>query len=189
MDRRTSEAVKWTFASARGRAAATVGMTGHAGSRPMTGFWNLNLIHFFDFYLMFLFLAATARRVGQYHAIGALVFQGAGRWPRLLELAKAHRTIFLTWATVLPALLALGLSLVQFAASRWVWSGAALTTGEVAEHWPALVLLLLLGLPMIAVDLYGIVVVGELDRREMEKHFDQAEYWLRSKTAHVVRLH
>src|SRR5438093_13693448 len=41
---------------------------------------------------------------------------------------------------------------------------------------------------MLVIDVYGIVVVGELNRCEMEKYFDQAEYWLRSKTAHVVRV-
>jgi hypothetical protein len=154
----------------------------------MTGFWKLNLIHFFDFYLLIMFLAGTVRRMGQYHAIGALVLKGSGRWPRLLKLVTEHRMIFLTWSTVLPALLALGLSLAQLVASRWVWHEAEITIGEVAQHWFAAGILALLGLAMFAIDLYGVVVVGELDRKEMEKYFDQAEYWLRSRTAHVVRV-
>jgi hypothetical protein len=154
----------------------------------MSDFWNLNLIHFLDFYLMFMFVAGTARRIGQYRAVGGLILAGPGRWPRLIEQVKQHRTIFLTWATALPGLLALGLSVVQLLASRLVWPHAHLTVGALAEHWLAVAVVGLLGLAMVAVDLYGVLVVGEFDRAEMEKYFDQAEYWLRSKTAHVVRV-
>jgi hypothetical protein len=35
---------------------------------------------------------------------------------------------------------------------------------------------------------YGVMAIGQFDRREMETYFDQAEYWLRSHTAHVVRI-
>jgi hypothetical protein len=154
----------------------------------MTGLLDLNLIRFFDFYLMFTFLASTARRVGQYLSIGRLVVAVPGRWPRLLDLAKQHRMIFLTWATVLPGLLALLLSVVQLIASRQVWPQANLTVGELLDHWPALAALVPLGAAMLAMDVYGIVVIGEIDRAEMEKYFDQAEYWLRSRTAHVVRI-
>jgi hypothetical protein len=154
----------------------------------MSGFWNVNLIHFFDFYLMLAFLAGMVRRFEQYQSIGRLVLTGPGRWPRLLQLIKEHRMVFLTWATVLPGLLALGLSVAQLVASRQVWPQADLTTGELAEHWLAVAAVLPLGLAMICVDAYGIVIVGQFDRALMEKYFDQAEYWLRSRTAHVVRV-
>jgi hypothetical protein len=154
----------------------------------MSGFWSVNLIHFFDFYLMLAFLAGTVRRFEQYQAIGRLVLTGPGRWPCLLTLVKQHRTIFLTWATVLPGLLALGLSLAQLVASRQVWPHADLTTGQLAAHWLGVAVVAPLGLAMLGVDCYGILVVGQLDRALMEKYFDQAEYWLRSRTAHVVRV-
>jgi hypothetical protein len=149
---------------------------------------HLNLIRFLDFYLMFTFLAGTVRRVGQYLSIGRLVVSGPARWPQLLHLVKEHRTIFLTWSTVLPGFLALALSAVQLMASREIWPQAQLTAGELARHWLAVAVLAPLGLAMFAVDLYGILVVGEVDRRDMEKYFDQAEYWLRSRTATVVRV-
>ena len=41
---------------------------------------------------------------------------------------------------------------------------------------------------MLGVDIYATVVVAEVDRTEMEKYFDQAEYWLKSWTAPVVRV-
>jgi hypothetical protein len=128
------------------------------------------------------------RRVGQYLSIGRLVLTGPGRWPRLLELVKRHQMIFLTWSTLLPGLVALSLSLMQLYASRQVWPQARLTAGELAGHWLALAVVLPLGLAMVALDLYGVVVVGRFDRAEMEKYFDQAEYWLRSRAATVVRV-
>jgi hypothetical protein len=159
----------------------------------MSGLRDLSLIHFLDFYLMFLFVAGTIRRIDQYRHFAGLVYHGRGRWPRLLKLVKEHHTIFLTWTTVLPALLALALSLVQLLASRLVWPDAGvpshgLTAERLLEHWPALLFVIPLGIAMIAVDVYGLLVVGRFNRAELEKYFDQAEYWLRSRAAHVVRV-
>ena len=154
----------------------------------MNGLVNLNLIRFLDFYFMLMFLVGTLRRVGQYREVGRLVLTGPGRWPRLLELVHRHRTIFLTWATVLPGLLALALSVVQLIASHEIWPQATLTAGQLSELWVAGALVAPLGLLMLAVDVYSAVAVGTFDRHEMEKYFDQAEYWLRSRTAHVVRI-
>ncbi len=149
---------------------------------------HLDLIRFLDFYLMFMFLAGTVRRISQYLSIGRLVVAGPGRWPRLLDLVRQHRMVFLTWSTVLPALLALLLSVVQLIASREIWPQARLNAGELALHVWALALVVPLGLGMLAVDVYGIAVVGAVDRALMERYFDQAEYWLRSRTATVVRV-
>jgi hypothetical protein len=159
----------------------------------MNGFWDLSLIRFLDFYFMFVFLAGSVRRIGQYQNMGKLALTGPGRWPRLLKLVREHRTIFMTWATAAPALLALGLSVIQLIASRMVWPEAGrlpggLTMSALVEHWAALPVVLLLGIAMFAFDLYSLVRVGEIPRAEMEKYFDQAEYWLRSKTAHVVHV-
>ena len=159
----------------------------------MSGLRNLSLIHFLDFYFMFVFLVGTARRIGQYRSIGKLALSGASRWPRLLKLVREYRTIFMTWATVAPALLALTLSLIQLVASRMVWPEAGkaptgLTLGALIDHWVMLPVVVPLGLAMFTLDLFTIVRVGEIPREEMEKHFDQAEYWLRSHTAHVVRV-
>jgi hypothetical protein len=154
----------------------------------MNGLAHLNLIHFLDFYFVLMFLLSTLRRIGQYREAGRLALSGPFRWPRLLALVKEHRTIFLTWSTVLPAVLAALLSLVQIIASRQVWPQANLTLGELVEMWAALLVIVPLALAMLAVDLYFVCVIGKFDRREMEQYFDQAEYWLRSHTAHVVRI-
>jgi hypothetical protein len=154
----------------------------------MNGFADLNLIRFFDFYLMFTFAALTLRRVGQYLSAGRLVVAGPARWPRLLELLKQHRMIFLTWSTISPAVLALLLSLLQLAASRSIWPQAHLTGADLVEHWLALLVIAPVGLAMLALDVWGFIDVGQIDRKEIEKYFDTAEFWLRSRTAHVVRV-
>jgi hypothetical protein len=148
----------------------------------------LNLIHLFDFYLAIVFLTGLLRRMGQYHAVGTLVLAGRSRWPHLIELVNQYRTIFLTWEVVLPGAVALSLSLVQWLTSRLVWPYSDLTLGALLEHWPYLLVCLPLGAAMVYIDLYGLVKVGQLDRALLEKHFDLAEYWLRSRTAHVVRV-
>jgi hypothetical protein len=155
--------------------------------------WHLNLIRFLDFYFSFFFFASTIRRLGQYQAVARLVLASRGRWPRLLSLIKEHRAIFLTGTTIVPGLLALGLMVIQLLASRLVWPDAGkppfgLTVERFSLHWQALAVALPLGLAMLALDVYFLLMVGSLDRQTMEKYFDQAEYWLRSRTAHVVRI-
>ena len=159
----------------------------------MNAVWSLNLIHFLDFYFALMFFAGTARRWGQYHSVGKLVFAGTSRWPKLLKLVSEYRTLFWTWSMILPGLLALGLWLLQMLASRFLFPSAgtaedSLTIARLFEHWPALILVVPLGVAMTAFDLYSFYVVGQFDREMLEKYFDEAEYWLRSHTAHVVRV-
>jgi hypothetical protein len=160
----------------------------------MYGVLQLNLIRFLDFYFSFMFFIGTLRRFGQYRNIAELVLIGPQRWPRLLRLITEHRVVFLTWSTVVPALMALGLSLVQLLASRRIWPAAGgpppdgLTVQSLLDHWPALSAVVPLALAMFGMDLYSLYRVARVDRSLMEKYFDQAEYWLRSHTAHVVRV-
>ncbi len=151
---------------------------------------KLAVIRFLDFYFAFMFFAGTWRRIGQYHSVGQFVFAGPGRWPKLLELVGQYRTIFWTWKMFPPALLALGLWLVQVAASQLVFpeSRLELTLARLFELWPALFIIVPTGIAMLGFDGYSLYVVGQIDRKELEKYFDEAEFWLRSKTAHVVRV-
>src|SRR5882672_9236093 len=108
----------------------------------MEGFWNLNLIHFLDFYFALVFFFGMMRRFAQYHSVAKLVFTWPGRWPHLLKLVTRYRTIFLTWRNFLTALLALALWVAQLIASRGLWpeageSPAGLTLGKLVDHWPA----------------------------------------------------
>jgi hypothetical protein len=148
---------------------------------------NLDLIHFFDFYLALMFLLSTFRRVGQYRAVAGLALAVPGRWPRLFDLIKQHRTILLTWQFALPSLLAFTLMLVQVLASTF-WHQKPLPLHEVVHHpwaWP---LLAVFGSAMLAVDCYCTFVAGEVDRPGTEKYFDEAEYWLKSWKAPVVHF-
>jgi hypothetical protein len=159
----------------------------------MNGIGSLNLINFLSFYLAFMLLAGMFRRFGQYQSVAKLVMSGPGRWPLLLKLVGQYRTIFWNWSTLLPGLSALGLWIVQVYLSEYLLPEAAqpptgLTIDRLLEHWPALIAVVPLGLAMFGFDLYTLYTVGQIDRAEMEKYFDEAEYWLRSKTAHVVRV-
>ncbi|HYV37273.1 MAG TPA: hypothetical protein VE988_16315, partial [Gemmataceae bacterium] len=121
---------------------------------------NLNLIHFLDFYFTLMFFIGAYRRFGQYREMGRFALTGPARWPRLLELVKHHRTIFITWSTVLPGVMALLIASAQLIASRHLWPHATLTAGELAEMWPALIAVVPLALGMFGVDLYFAIDVS-----------------------------
>jgi hypothetical protein len=154
----------------------------------MNEFLDINLLHLFGFYLALMFLFSVYRRWAQYRAIGGLVLSGPGRWPRLLELVWRQGGIFLTWSTFLPAILALGLTLIHWLASRLVWPDADVTLaslGELTLAWPVVGCLCL---AMLGVDFYCTVVVSDVDQAMLKKYFDEAEYWLCSWTAPVVNI-
>jgi hypothetical protein len=150
---------------------------------------ELRLIRFFGFYLAVMFLLSTWVRLRQYATIVRLVRSMPNRWPRLLVLVRQHMHIFLTWGTVLPLVLLLVIFLANLLASKWLWPQAdEFTLAQLASLrslWPVV---LLCSVAMITFDIWGIVVVTDLDQAQLEKYFDQAEYWLRSWTAPVVRL-
>ncbi|HEV3143544.1 MAG TPA: hypothetical protein VGZ47_06620 [Gemmataceae bacterium] len=154
----------------------------------MTYFRQLNLIHVFDFYLMAMFLLGTARRLGQYWSLAAIVFSAPGRWPRLLKLMREHRAMFLTWSTFRPAFLALALAVIHSIATRVIWPQSRLTVENLLDTWWVLPLFIITLTPMLAVDGYFLFRIGQVDRAETEKYLDQAEYWLTGHKATVVRI-
>jgi hypothetical protein len=154
----------------------------------MTGIWNLDLLRLFAFYLWLVFLIGTWVRIRQYETIIRLVHAVPDRWPCLLKLVRQHHAIFMTWSTVLPALLALVLSIAHMLAYRLVWPHAQLTIGDITSLHFAALPAILSGVAMLGVDLYATFRVGVIDRELMERYFDQAEYWLRSWVAPVVHV-
>jgi hypothetical protein len=154
----------------------------------MAGLRDLDLIRFFEFYLALAFVVSTTMRLRQYEAVVRLVGGVPERWPRLLQLVKEHHGVFLTWATILPAVLALGLCVLHTVACRLVWPHAALTLSKLSELRPAIPFVGLLAVAMVAVDLYATFRVGQIDRGLLERYFDQAEYWLRSWVAPLVNV-
>ena len=88
--------------------------------------------------------------------------------------------MFLTWATLRPAAVALGLLFVQMICSRLIWPTANLTLRDLLDDWWILPPVLVAMAAMLAVDLYFIIRVGDIDRRETEQYLDEAEHWLTS---------
>jgi hypothetical protein len=150
---------------------------------------SLKLIRLFDFYLLLAFFLSTLLRIRQYRTILHVLWTAPGRWPRLFALVRQHRGLFLTWGTIGPLVLTLALWTVHTALRRVVLAGGSdLTVRGLLHLWLAVVLLATAGLAMLCFDIYGAVSVSEINKAELEKYFDQAEYWLRSWTAPVVKF-
>jgi hypothetical protein len=152
--------------------------------------WMLELrpVRLFELYLMFFFFLNLYLRIRQYRTVVGLVLSVQGRWPRLFKLVQGHGNLFLTWGTVLPGLLTLGLLLLHTLAYRVIWPQADLPLGKFLEVWPLLPVAAVSGVAMVGVDLWLCRMVAEIDRKMLEGYFDQAEYWLRSWTAPVVHV-
>jgi len=152
--------------------------------------WLLELrpIRLFELYLMFFFILNLYQRIRQYRTVVGLVLSVQSRWPRLFKLVKEHGNLFLTWGTVLPGLLTLGLLLMHTLAYRVVWPQADLPVSRFLEVWPLLPVVIISGAAMVGVDVWLCWRVAEIDRHMLEGYFDQAEYWLRSWTAPVVHV-
>jgi hypothetical protein len=155
----------------------------------MSWLHDLHLIRLFNFYLAVFFVLSTFLRLRQYRTFLALVRTMPNRWPRLLALVKQHKHLFLTWGTVLPLVIGFVLIAVNWTASTLLWPAAAeFTFGQLLGMLLAVPVVLLSGACMVAFDVFGALRVGAVDREQMEKYFDQAEYWLKSWAAPVVRI-
>jgi hypothetical protein len=150
---------------------------------------SVKLIRLFDFYLALTFLVSTAVRVSQYRLYFQVVRAVPSRWPRLFQLVKQYKHLFLTWGTILPLVITLSLWLTNTLLRRVVLSGQEdLTVGRLAQMGVALAAVVFTGLAMLCFDLYGTFRVAKVDRELLDKYFDQAEYWLRSWAAPVLRV-
>jgi hypothetical protein len=155
----------------------------------MSWLYELRLINLFSFYLTLLFCISTFLRWHQYRAFLSLVRAFPARWPNLLKLVRQHTNIFLTWGTVMPLLLVFALLVTNTLASRLVWPEAnAFKFSDLFDLWPAWPVLFITGSAMLGVDVYGTYSVGELDKEALEPYFDQAEHWLQTWKAPVVRV-
>lgn len=155
----------------------------------MSWLLDLRLIRFFGFYLALMFLLSTWVRLRQYGTIVRLLRSMPNRWPLLLGLVKQYVHIFLTWGTVLPLVLLFAIFALNYLASKWLWPQADdFTLEQLASLYLMWPIVLVCGAAMLAFDIWGVVSVTAIDQGEMEKYFDQAEYWLASWTAPVVRI-
>jgi hypothetical protein len=150
---------------------------------------SLHVIRLFNLYLIVVFLVTTFARLRDYVKILDLVRRVPGRWPRLFQLVKQHWNIFLTWKSFYPLLSSGGLLLGHTILTRIILpSGDELTIARLLEYWPTLAFVLPFGGAMIALDIYWVATAEEIDYKILEKYFDQAEFWLKSWTAPVVRV-
>ena len=146
-----------------------------------------NVIHVFDFYLPLRFVLGLSRRSMVYYDFVRLLVAVHGRWPRLLTRLKAHHGVLVTTEVLRPLAVAVGLMLTQFLCSRLIFPTAELTVNEMRlAGWPVAVILAGV-IPMLAVDAYFLIFVGRFDRTSAETYMDQAEHWLSSWKAPVVR--
>src|SRR5262245_19782026 len=156
----------------------------------MDWLYSLKLIRLFDFYLTIAFVLSTVVRIRQYRTILQVVRAVPSRWPRLFALVREYRHLFLTWGTILPMVATLALWVGHTLFRRMVLSATDddLTLGRLLELWAAWPFVLVSGVAMLGFDLYGAFNVAVIEQAELEKYFDQAEYWLRSWTAPVVHF-
>jgi hypothetical protein len=154
----------------------------------MSWLFELHLIRLFNFYLAAIFVIGTFVRWRQYQIFLILMRAMPNRWPRLMQLVKQYRHVFVTWGTILPLALMLGLLVLNWVATNFIWPEANFTLGDLCRLRPALVVVGVSSVAMIAFDTDGLVRSGTVDRAQMESYFDQAEYWLRSWAAPVVRI-
>ncbi|MCS6975720.1 MAG: hypothetical protein NZM31_01755 [Gemmatales bacterium] len=149
---------------------------------------TLNFLNLLEVYLILCFVMTVYRRYGYYRAMLGIIVSLPLRWPRLLELTRQHRTIFLTWPTILPVAVTFGLMVLHSLALNLIWIEATVTPRLLLDHWVGLILLLGFGVPMLYLDMTALFSNPTLDREALEKHFDQAEYWLRSWLAPAVKF-
>ena len=138
----------------------------------------INLIRVFDFYLALMFVISLVRRWEVYWDAVRIIFVVRGRWPRLMSRLAEHGSMLLNWEFFRPAMLALGLMLIQMICSRVIWPDADLSSGQLREEWLWFAVVLAAVVPMLAVDVYFVVSVGRFDHSETVKYLDQAETWL-----------
>jgi hypothetical protein len=155
----------------------------------MHGFLHANLINVFDFYLSAMMVLSIYRRRAVYWNGLQLVLTSLKR-RRLLNQLGHHRDALLTRDLLRPFFLAMVLLLIQILCSRVIFPQATVSIAGLSAEWWKLALLILAFLPMLSVDLYFLIRVGQFDRGETEKYLDSAEHWLgwRGSAVRVLTL-
>lgn len=144
----------------------------------MPGQQPVNLIRVFDFYLALMFIVSLVRRWEVYWDAIRLMIAVRGRWPRLMQRLGEHQSLLLNISFFRPAVLALGLTIVQLICSRLIWPKAVLTWPQLRSDWWWLPVILLPLVAMLLVDGYFVIRVARFDRAETARYLDQAEDWL-----------
>jgi hypothetical protein len=154
----------------------------------MDDFLRINLIDLLTFYLTAIFILNTLRRLRQYRDVVSMATSMPNRWPRVLKQIKQHWLMFLTWSVLRPAMFALTLIAAQLVCSRVIWPQAQLTGRDLLDEGWMVPVVSVAGVIMLAVDLYFLIRIGALDRKETEQYLDEAEHWLTSWKAPAIRI-
>jgi hypothetical protein len=152
----------------------------------MNELFSKNLLHLFTFYLAAMFIVGTWRRLRQYHNVAKIMLAAPTRWPKLMQQIKKHWFVFLTWTTFRPAGLAIALLVIQSVCSRLIWPRATISINELLREWWMIPVIAICVGAMIAVDVYFLISVGQINRAETEKYLDEAEHWLNSWKAPLI---
>jgi hypothetical protein len=155
----------------------------------MAWLYSIRPISLFSLYLAAAFILSTWLRLQQYRAVLSLISRLHTRWPNLTRLVLAHRSIFISWTTIRPLLMVLGLLLLNTLASQYIWPQAKdFRVADLAVLWPIVPVVLTCTAAMVLFDMSGAFQVTPIDTPETEKYLDQAESWLSGWRAPVVRI-
>ncbi len=149
---------------------------------------TLNLIDVFSVYLILCFVVGTVLRLRNYRALLGLIRAFSQRWPKLLQLVKGYRAIFLRWPALLPIGLTLALMLGNLLASRLLWSQARVTVEDLWPRWWALLIVTISAALMVFWDGNAVLHFSRFDRLALEKNLDRAEHWLQTWKAPTLRF-
>jgi hypothetical protein len=156
--------------------------------RWLTWLSKLNLIDVLTYYLILAFVVGTVLRIRNYRVLLGVIFTFSQRWPKLLQLVKHHRAIFLRWPTLFPIGFTLALMLANTLASRLVWSQAKVAFDDLWERSLVLLAVMISGGLMVFLDCKAIFMFGRFDRAALEEMLERAEHWLRSWKAPALRF-
>ena len=154
----------------------------------MEDYLRINLIDLFTFYLTAVFVLSTLRRSRQYRDVVAMTASMPNRWPRVLKQIRQHWLMFMTWSVLRPALVAMTLIAAQIVCSRVFWPQAQISMRDLPNQWWMVPVVGFMAAVMLTVDLYFIIRVGAIDRKETEQYLDEAEHWLTSWKAPMIRV-
>jgi hypothetical protein len=149
---------------------------------------QINLIDAFTYYLLVAFAIGTILRLRNYYAIVRLIWSFPSRYPRLLDLLKKYRTIFLQGPTLLPIGCTAALTVANMLASQLLWSHASVTPADLSRHGAACVFIVPTGVAMLVLDFRAVFLFGKFDKEALEENLDKAESWLESWQAPALRI-
>jgi hypothetical protein len=156
--------------------------------RGLAALGAINLIDVFSYYLVLAFAIGTIIRIRNYRAVLGVIFTFSDRWPKLLVVAKRHRTVFLRWPTLLPIGLTLALMTGNAVASHFLWSHAKVSFNDLGSHGIAVATIAIAGAVMLFLDGNAVFGFGRFDRVALELDLDRAEHWLQSWHAPAMRF-